>query len=186
QPDPHVADYMRNDPDPDELELLAPAPPLANEVAVQRAAQPAVGGDDLERHPAALPRGLAQQGKPLRQLRGVQVSDHVGEGGRVRPGRNHAVLGALQLGRGHELHRLRDLARALDRLDAATQLAGFGHQCAAICLYSATAARSRAPRSSPNTRRVRISSPTSGCWAAMKSLNPCSQALISGTGTSSR
>src|SRR2546429_1056942 len=184
--DPLLPDQVQVDPGALALELLDAPPRLADQIGVERAAQPPVGGDDHERDPAALPPGLAQQGEPLRQLRCVQVADHLGQGGRVRPRRDDPVLGALQLRRGHELHRLRDLARALDRLDAATQLAGLGHQCAASCLYAATAARSRAMRSSPSTRRVRISSPTSGCWATMKSRNPCSHARISGTGTSSR
>src|SRR5437879_1768295 len=184
--DPLLRDRGQVSPRALALELLVAPPLLADQFGVDRAAQPPVGGDDHERDPAALPPGLAQQGKPLRQLRCVQVADHLGQGGRVRPRRDDPVLGALQLRRGHELHRPRDLARALDRLDAATQLAGLGHQCAASCLYSATAARSRAVRSSPSTRRVRISSPTSGCGAAMKSRNPCSHARISGTGTSSR
>src|SRR6266550_5327178 len=171
------------------LELLDAAPRLADQVGVERPAQPAVRRDHHECDPAtgaAARGGLAQQRKPLRQLRRVQVADHLGESGRVRPRRDHPVLGALQLGRSHELHRLGDLARALDRFDPPAQLAGLGHQLAAICLYSATAARSLAVRSSPSTRRVRISSPTSGCWAAMKSRNPCSHARIRSTGTSSR
>jgi len=114
------------------LELLQPPPRLANQVRVERAAQPAVRGDQQQcgaTHARAAPRvaRLAQQGKPLGQLRRVQLADHLGERLRVRARAHHAILGALQLRRGDELHRLGDLLRVLHRADAPLQLAGLRH-----------------------------------------------------------
>src|SRR5207249_5126854 len=118
--------------------------------------------------------GLAQQREPLGELGGVEVADHLGERGGVRARRHDAVLRALELRRGHELHRLGDLARVLDGLDAPAQLAGLRHQCAAICLYSSMAAR------------LRISWPIPGCCAVVKSRKPCAEALLYFGATSSR
>src|SRR5256884_614266 len=174
------------------FELLDAPPRFADQVRVECPTQSPVGGDQNKCRPfpglapgVSYP-GLAQQREPLRQLRGVQVGDHLREGGGIGPRRDHPVLGAFELGRGHQLHRLGDLAGALDGLDPPAQLAGLRHQSAAICLYSAMAARSRAASSSPSTLRARISSPMSRCWAAMKSRKPCSQPLIAATATSSR
>ena len=170
------------------LELLDAGSSLADKVRVERPAQPAIGGDEQQRDPP--PRHtcdrLAQQREPLGEIGGIQVGHHLGQGGGVRPGRDDAVLRALQLRRGDELHRLRDLARALDGLDSPAQLPGLRHQRAAIFLYSSMAARSRAASSSGSSLRERISCPTSGCCAIMKSRNPCSQDLIRSGATSSK
>jgi len=48
------------------------------------------------------------------------------EGG-IGPARQRGLLGLAHLGRGDHLHRLGDLRRVLDRLDAAPDVACAGH-----------------------------------------------------------
>jgi hypothetical protein len=91
---------------------------LADQVGVEGAGQPAVAGEHQHGGAPGLLR-LAEDGVALRQLGVDQPAHHVGQPLGVGAGGGHAVLRALQLGRGHHLHRPRDLARVLDRADAA-------------------------------------------------------------------
>src|SRR5258705_1888057 len=169
------------------LELLEPPPRLSNQVRIERAAQPALRGDQQQRrpsHPRAPSRvaGLAQQRESLGELGRVELADHLRQRLGVGTRAHHAVLRALELRRGYELHRLRDLAGVLHRADSPLQLAGLRHYSA---LYSSIALRRRALKSSDSARLVRISSTISGCCAAMNSSSPFSHSLIWGTFTSS-
>src|ERR1043166_8771220 len=98
--------------------------------------------------PLRLPR-LPQQREPLRQFRRRVLGDHLGERLRIGARADDAILGALELRRGNQLHRLRDFLRVLNGANAPLQLARFGHYSA---LYSSIALRSRALRSSDSAR----------------------------------
>src|SRR5204862_8010798 len=98
------------------------------------------------------------------------------------PRSDHAILRALELRRGDELHRLRDLARVRNGADPPFQLAGLRHYSA---LYSSIALRSRPLRSSDSALLVRISSMISRCCAAMNSSRLPSHRFLSVMLTSS-
>ncbi len=111
--------------DPDELDLIAlglervdPTTGFLDQVGIEATRQPAIrrDEDDHRTRRPALRRGLRtpQQRKALRQFRRHQVGNDLAQRLGVRPSRDHAVLGALQLGRGYQLHRPRDLPRVGD------------------------------------------------------------------------
>src|ERR1700674_83187 len=89
-------------------------------VDVDGTAQPLVGGDKDHHRAAAFPaheEGVLVLGRPLADR--LQDLDHlVGVGARRLDGR----LRAAQTGRRHDLHRLGDLLRVLDRVDAANDV----------------------------------------------------------------
>src|SRR6266508_80699 len=97
----------------------------ADVVDVDSAAQPAVGGD--EDHHAAFALAADQVwvlvlGRALAD--GLQDLDHLV---RVGSRRLHGRLRLAQAGRRHDLHRLGDLLRVLDRVDAADDVAERRH-----------------------------------------------------------
>ena len=88
---------------------------LPENIGVKRSAQPPVTRDHEQFGFVTL--AFAQQGmrdgaRPFRQ-----VPHHVPKLMRVRPGRENAVLGPLQLGRRDHFHRLRDFLCILDGSD---------------------------------------------------------------------
>ena len=98
---------------------------LAQEVGVERAAEALVGADDDQR---PLPH-LAPFGERVLEIAGAgrrRRQDLVHEGG-IGSARQRGLLGLAHLGRGDHLHRLGDLGRVLDRLDAAPDVACAGH-----------------------------------------------------------
>ena len=154
-----------------------------DQVGVERAGQAAVRREQRAR-PRASPRaGWRSSGKPLGQLRACTRSAITSRQRlRVRARGDHAVLRALQLGRGDHLHRPRDLARVLDGLDAPLELArplamqlgrlNIGLNAAIAALRAPPSGRRRAPssvadRPSPHLRElrrhVRRGSPVSHC-----------------------
>src|SRR5690606_7561170 len=82
------------------------------------AAQPAVGADDDVAH--RLRRPLDQIRMTEIRVRQPQMSDHAPDLLRIRSRRAHALLRLAHLARGHHLHGLGDLLRALEarNLDA--------------------------------------------------------------------
>ena len=153
------------------FELKAPASPRFE---VRRTTAARVGP------PFARRRRPPQQRKALGQLGRDQVGQHVAQRLGVGPGGDDAVLGALQLGRGDQLHRPGDLPGVLDGADPPLELPALGHQSAwKSGLKAAMAALSRLVMSSSSaflvwmsfsTCRVRglevleeIAAPTAGC-----------------------
>src|SRR5438046_2645541 len=151
------------------LQLLDAVPRLAGQLGVERTAQPAVRRDQEQGHPLAarspIPR-LAQQCEPPGELGGVEIADEFGQRSSVRARCDPTVLRALELRRSDELHRLGDLARALDGLDPPAQFAGLRHQ-RAIFLYSSIAALSRAASAAGGRLGVPIAGALGGWWAFM-------------------
>ena len=95
------------------------------EIAVEGAAETLVGGDKNDA--TCLHRALRQEGMKLLVHPGGHGGEHVGHELRVGPPRERDLLRLLHLRRGHQLHRLGNLAGVLDRLDAAADVAGGGH-----------------------------------------------------------
>src|SRR5882762_1947189 len=185
EPDPLLAQEMEVHLCTLVFQLLHASPCFADQVGVERAAQAPVRRDEDDRGALHAVRRLAQQGEPLRERRRVEIADDLRERLRVGSRADDAILGALQLRRGDELHRLRDLARVLDGADAPLQLTGLRHYRLPSALYSSMAFFSRPLRSSESALRVLISSTRPSCCAAMNSSRPFSHALIAGTSTSS-
>ena len=153
------------------LERLDPAPGFLDQVGIEGPRQPAVGRhqDQPRRGRPALGRGrrLAQQREPLGQLRRHQVRDHAAQRLRIGAGGHHPIRRALQLGRGHQLHRPGDLAGVLDRPDPAQELASLRHYSGRNSgLKVAMAALRLAVRSSLSAFFVRMSSSTFDAWAS--------------------
>ena len=108
--------------------------------------------------PFAGAAGPAQQRKALGQLGRDQVGDHLPQRLGVRPRRDDAVLRALELGGGDQLHRPGDLPGVLDGADPSLELPALGHQSAwNIGLKAAIAALSRLVRSSSSAFLVLMS-----------------------------
>jgi hypothetical protein len=97
----------------------------ADDVRVEPAAQPLVGGD--HHHQDAVVAVVLEQRVRLgvaRVARAVQDLHHLP---RVRTRREHGLLRAAELGRGDHLHGLRDLLRVLDAADPASDVDECGH-----------------------------------------------------------
>jgi hypothetical protein len=99
---------------------------VAHGVGVERSREAPVGGEqDDEAGAGLLPR---EQRVLLGGEHGCDVREDLVQLLLVGPRLERRVLGALELGRGHELHRARDLLDVLDRADAASDLALAGHE----------------------------------------------------------
>ena len=85
-----------------------------------------------------------------------RLAGHAADGARVRAQVRDALLGAPQARGGDHLHRARDLADVLDRLDAVLDVALGGHgQALTAPASSARASSSPASPSAPSARRRR-------------------------------
>ncbi len=167
------------------LERLDAAAGFLDQVRVEGAREPAVGGeqDDRGAGGAALPRRgrPPEQRKPLGQLGGHQVGEHLAQRLGVGPGRDHPVLRALQLGGGDQLHRPGDLPGVLDGADPPLELPALGHQSALKSgLNAAIAALSRLVMSSSRAFLVLMSFSTWACEASRYSRKSRSHWRISG------
>src|SRR5262249_5513949 len=107
--------------------LVEEAVHLREQVGVVGAAQTAVGRDHEAAHGLlVLPFGEQRPRRLIFHLTGElphETLDLVGE----RPARGGLVLEPAQLGRGHHLHRARDLRDALDGADAQPELFDVAH-----------------------------------------------------------
>ena len=99
---PVIDDLLRREPD---------------EVGHKRSGQGPVRGDEDDQAPAALT--LSEQRMLLAAEDGREVRQHLVDLLRVRARSERRVLGALELGRGHELHRPGDLADVANGADPA-------------------------------------------------------------------
>jgi hypothetical protein len=97
----------------------------ADRVRVQGAGEAPIGGEDHEEPLAALVAGEERMG--LRVEDRGEVGDDLVDLLAVRAGGERRVLGALELRRGDELHRPRDLLDVLDGADAPPDVALAGH-----------------------------------------------------------
>ncbi len=93
----------------------------ADRVRVERAGEAAIGRDE---HDGARPAlALGEQRMVVAAEHGREVRQDLVDLVRVRSRRERGVLGALQLRRGDELHRARDLLDVAHRRNAASDLA---------------------------------------------------------------
>src|SRR5574337_1669574 len=191
EPEPLVADRDDFGPQPLVLHLAQAVGQRAQDVGVQAAAQPLVGGDDdvayclgvaAVAHVRALVLGVG-----LRQV-GGDVADLVG----VRPRRAHALLRPAHLRRGDHLHRLGALLRVLEALDLDADFLAGGHRG---CSWSVAQAKLflNAAIAAPNSSSAALSIafsvsslPSSAAWLDFRCwCRPCSNASTRLTSTSS-
>src|SRR4029079_18528563 len=108
------------------LLLLDAAARFLDQAGVEAAAETPVRGDQDDGGPAWPTLADRLWGGEERELVGElgceQITQGVAQCLGVGPGSDHAILGSFELGRGHELHRPRDLARVPDRADPALEL----------------------------------------------------------------
>ena len=117
---------------------------VADRIRVERAREAAVGREQDD-EPTAAFTDVGQQ----RMVLGVQhrggVREDLVELLAVRPRLERRVLGALELGGRHELHRARDLLDVADRSDASPDLALTGHEGLRVLLVGEAVRPRRSP-----------------------------------------
>src|SRR5690606_7908344 len=131
------------------LELLPAAVRHLLDVGVERAGEAAVRGEDHEQHRLDLP--LLEE--RMRRLLGGDArrdrAEHVHRLDGVRTETGDVLWSSTESSRGDELHRTRDLLRALDASDPLADLLQVGHRRLRLPFTSCRPRRTRRTPSGP-------------------------------------